>query len=84
MLVAESKIPRLRQIMDEGSLVHTESFGGRVILVIYKGRLSEYVAEILPFEVSWSVNADASDSKAIEIGRKLSKDYFQNLVDSIK
>ena len=71
------------KLLDEKVIVHTEDLGGRVFLVISKGRLSSHVAEIMPFEVSWAVNAD-SDSNAIEQGKNLAKTYFQNLVDAIK
>lgn len=79
----DAKPSRFQKILDDGTLVHTEALCGRAFLVIYRARTSTHVAEIMPFEVSWSIDTD-SDSNAIDEGKKLTKNYFQNLVDAVK
>ena len=81
-LFPESKL-EFAEIVKDDRLVHTVDLGGRVSIVISRGKLSNYIAEIYPFKVSWPLNSD-SDDAALAESKELSKNYLQNLVDSIK
>lgn len=76
-------------LLEQGRVLKTQVLSpnaqdGRVFLCLSKGILSPFVAEIYPFEVSWALTEQTDEHAAWEEALHKTKNYFDNIISSIK
>lgn len=68
------------RVLEIQRVVHTIHLDSRSFISIHTGGLSNYIAEVYPFQVSWILEASDDDS-AIKEGRARAYKWLANLLN---